>query len=123
MSHYSQWSLEQQVNCFRKQFAQYGSLPFAKVLSAETVIGALKDLGIRCYNSTYNPVTVLRLFLGQMMHANPTLAVAVENFLAWRLRQGLPPCSEDTGAYSRARQRLPEQLLQMLTRQSGREMD
>jgi hypothetical protein len=84
---------------------------------------ALSSLGVRFYDSLYSPVTVLWLFLSQVIHANPTLAVTVECFLAWRLAQGMAPCSTDTGAYARARQRLPEALLAMLTRHTGREAE
>jgi hypothetical protein len=65
----------------------------------------------------------LWLFLSQVIHANPTLAVTVESFLAWRLAQGMLPCATGTGAYARARQRLPETLLAMLTRHTGREAE
>jgi hypothetical protein len=74
---------------------------------------------LQCYDSLYNPVTVLWLFLSQVIHGNPTLATTVESFLAWRLGQGMSRCSTDTGAYARARQRLPEALLAMLTRYTG----
>lgn len=114
------WSLRQQIDWFRCQFAQHGSLPFSEVLPAQTVIEALQSLSLRWYQSLYDPVTVLWLFLGQVIHANPTLAATVENFLAWRLGQGLSPCSTDTGAYARSRGRLPEALLEMLTRRTGR---
>jgi hypothetical protein len=87
------------------------------------VVTALSSLGVRFYDSLYNPVTALWLFLSQVIHANPTLAVTVECFLAWRLAQGMAPCSTDTGAYARARQRLPETVLAMLTRHTGREAD
>ena len=123
MSDYSQWSFKQQINCFRRQFAQHGSLPFSEVLSAEMIIDALEELKFRFFNSVYNPVTVLWIFLGQVMHPNPTLATTVENFIAWRVGQGLPPCSPRTGAYSQARWRLPQRLLEMLTRQTGRKME
>lgn len=123
MSDSTRWSLKQQVNWFRRQFAQHADLPFAKVLPAETVIDALQSLGLRCYQSIYNPVTVVWLFLSQVIHANPTLAATVENFLAWRMGQALPPCSPDTGGYARARQRLPEALLSRLARHSGREAE
>jgi hypothetical protein len=116
----SRWTLARQIDWFRAQFAQHNGLPFAQVLPAQTVMAALRELGVEFYQSLYNPVTVLWLFLSQVMHANPTLAVAVEGFVAWRLGQGLPGCSTDTGAYARARQRLPEALLALLTRQAGR---
>ncbi len=120
MSDYTRWSFRQQIDWFRRQFAQQTGLPFSQVLPAQLVVTALQSLGVRFYDSLYNPVTVLWLFLSQVMHANPTLAVTVECFLAWRLAQGMSPCSADTGAYARARQRLPETLLAVLTRHTGR---
>lgn len=121
MSDCTRWSLKQQIDWFRRQFAQHDSLPFSDVLAASTVQDALRSLGVRFYDSLYNPVTVLRLFLGQVMHANPTLAATVESFLAWRLGQGMSPCSTNTGGYAKARQRLPESLLAMLARHTGQE--
>jgi hypothetical protein len=116
----TRWSFQQQIGWFRRQFAQHASLPFSQVLPAQVVLGALRSLDVRFYDSLYNPVTVVWLFLSQVIHANPTLAVVVEAFLAWRWGQGLPPCSTDTGAYAKARQRLPEAVLALLTRHTGR---
>lgn len=116
MSDCTRWSFKQQIDWFRRQFAQHDSLPLSDVLSASTVQDALQSLGVRFYDSLYNPVTLLWLFLNQVIHANPTLAATVENFLAWRLGQGMSPCSTDTGAYARARQQLPKRLLAMLAR-------
>jgi hypothetical protein len=115
--------LKRQIEWFRTQFAQHASLPFSDVLSAQVIVDGLKSLKETYYESLYNPVTTLWLFLSQVMHANPTLSATVENFLAWRLGQELSPCSSDTGAYSRARQRLPEKLLALLTRHTGREAE
>jgi len=123
MSDSTRWSVKQHLDWFRRQFAQHGGLPFAEVLPTASVIWALQSLGIAYYESLYNPVTVVWLFLSQVIHANPTLAVVVENFLAWRLGQGLSPCSVDTGGYARARLRLPESLLALLTRQTGHNAD
>lgn len=119
----TRWALQRQIEWFRTQFAQHASLAFSEVLPAQAVIDGLKSLGVVYYESLYNPVTVLWLFLSQVMHANPTLGATVERFLAWRLGQGMPPCSSDTGAYARARQRLPEALLALLTRRTGREAE
>jgi hypothetical protein len=123
VGHCIRWSFRQQIDWFRRQFAQHGGLPFSEVLPAGVVVSALQTLGVSFYNSLYNPVTVLWLFLSQVIHANPTLAVTVECFLAWRLAQGMSPCSTDTGAYARARQRLPEALLATLTRHTGRQAE
>lgn len=121
MSDCIRWSCQQQINWFRRQFAQHAGLPFSEVLPAETILDGLQSLGVRYYETLYNPVTVLWLFLSQVIHANPTLAVVVENFLAWRIGQGMAPCSSGTSGYARARQRLPEALLAMLARHSGRQ--
>src|SRR5207248_1008611 len=45
---------------------------------------------------------------------------AVRRFLAWRSSQQLPASSPDTGAYCKARGRLPEGVLARLTRHTGR---
>jgi hypothetical protein len=123
VSHCIRWSFRQQIDWFRRQFVQHAGLPFSDVLPAQVVMTVLQSLGVRFYDSLYSPVTVLWLFLSQVIHANPTLAVTVECFLAWRLAQGMAPCSTDTGAYARARQRLPEALLATLTRHTGREAE
>lgn len=123
MSDSTRWNVKQHLDWFRVQFAQHASLPFSEVLPAGTVIEGLQAVGVTFYESMYNPVSVLWLFLSQVIHANPTLSVVVEGFLAWRLGRGLPPCSTDTGAYARGRKRLPEALLALLTRQTGRNAD
>jgi hypothetical protein len=45
----------------------------------------------------------------------------VARFLAWRTAQGRSPCSTDTGAYCKARGRLPETVLARLTQITGRQ--
>jgi hypothetical protein len=123
MSDCSRWSFQRKIDWFRCQFAQHASLPFSEVLPAQVVGSALATLCLHSYDSLYNPVTVLYLFLSQVIHPNPTLATTVESFLAWRLGQGMSPCSTDTGGYARARQRLPEALLSLLTRHTGKAAD
>lgn len=117
------WTVAQHVEWFRRQFAQHDQLPFADVLPAATIKECLAQLGLTCRGGLYNSVTVVWLFLSQVMYANPTLAATVERFLAWRLGQGLGPCSTRTGAYCTARQRLPEALLALLTRRTGKAAD
>jgi len=123
MSDCTRWSFQRKVDWFRRQFAQHASLPFSEVLPAQVIASAMETMCLHCYDSVYSPVTVVWLFLSQVIHANPTLGATVEDFLAWRLGQNLSPCSTKTGAYSRARKRLPEALLAMLTRHAGRAAD
>ena len=66
----TQWSLKQQVQCLRKQYAQHGGLPFADVLSENLVLETLKSLGVKFNNSLYNPVVTLWIFLTQAINAD-----------------------------------------------------
>ena len=43
--------------------------------------------------------------------------------IAWRLAQGLPSCSADTGAYCTARADLPEEALHAMVRDTGRQVE
>ncbi len=65
MSNYTRWSFRQQIEWFRRQFAQHAGLPFSEVLPAQVVMAALQSLGVQFYDSLYNPITVLWLFLSQ----------------------------------------------------------
>ena len=118
----TRWSLRCQVEWLCKQYAQYGDLPFSNVLSKKLVLETLGSVGGRYYDSLYNPVVTLWIFLTQMISADRSMAAAVEGFLGWRLSQGLSACSTNTGGYSRARGRLGEPLLAKLTRITGSEL-
>jgi len=67
----------------------------------------------------YTPLVTLGLFLAQVLDPNGSCRQAVARLLAQRSAQGLSPCSANTGAYCKARQRLPEEGLQTLTRRTG----
>lgn len=94
MSDYSRWSFQRKIDWFRRQFVQHAGLPFSDVLPALVIVQVTTELCKHCYyGAIYNPVTVVWLFLSQVIHANPSMAAAVEGFAAWRVGQGLPPCS------------------------------
>ena len=47
MGHCIRWSFRQQIDWFRRQFAQHAGLPFSGVLPAQVVATALQSLGVR----------------------------------------------------------------------------
>jgi putative transposase len=47
----------------------------------------------------------------------------VARLIAWRLAQGLKPCSAETGAYCTAREQIPEEACHQLLRETGRQVD
>ena len=66
----TRWSLRCQVEWLCKQYAQYGDLPFSNVLSKKLVLETLGSVGGRYYDSLYNPVVTLWIFLTQMISAD-----------------------------------------------------
>jgi hypothetical protein len=63
----------------------------------------------------WTPVLTLWAFLGQCASAAKTCTSAVARALVWRLALAQDPCSVNTGAYCKARARLPEAFLRDLT--------
>jgi hypothetical protein len=102
------------------QFGQREGLPFADVLSAEQVEQALRDEGIRWRDRIFSPALTLWAFLMQALNPDSSCAAAVARVVAWLVRQGHPACAAETGAYCKARQRLPEKALRRLAHETGR---
>jgi len=67
----------------------------------------------------YPPIDTLSLFMAQTLSADASCQSAVDRHSIERVFNGLSPCSTNTGAYCKARGRLPLQLMQALTRQTG----
>jgi len=109
----------QVANACHDLVAQPG-LPFAEHLPATQVHDTLHDLGGSYRERIYTPAVTLWTFLQQVLDADHSCEQAVDRLAAFRDAEGLPPCSEDTGAYCKARARLPEELLHELMRQTGR---
>jgi hypothetical protein len=108
------------VRQLRQQLHQQPQLPFAQLLDADTIQQALRDEQVSCRDRLFSPVVTLWLFLSQVLDADPCCRAAVARFCAWRAAQQLPPCSPDPSAFCKARGRLPEGVLQRLTRVTGR---
>lgn len=74
------------------------------------------------HDRVFSPLITLATFLAQVLDPGPSMRQAVARLIAHRATQGLPPCSADTRAYCKARQRLPEQLVAELTRRTGSDL-
>jgi Transposase DDE domain len=92
------------------------ALLYAQILSveilAEVVLQEVGDTG----DLIYTPLVTLTTFLFQILSDDHSCRNAVARLRAWRVAEGLPPCSLATGGYCRARRRLPESLLPRLVR-------
>lgn len=68
----------------------------------------------------FPPTETLSMYLAQAMSADRSCQKAVDEAAIKRLMGGLPLCSTHTGAYCRARQRLPLEMVSTLARHTGR---
>ena len=119
MAQHNRRSVFDQVDSLRRQFAQLSGLPFPDVFSSAAVEYAFRAEHATHYDCVYTPLTTVRLLLAQALDPDPSLRQAVSHLLAERVAQGQRPISTQTGAYSQARQRLPEGVLSRLTRHVG----
>jgi Transposase DDE domain len=107
--------LARQFDHLRTALAQQPGLPFADLLpaDADTTLGATPE-------PVYSPLVTAWLFLTQVLDPDGSCRQAVARLLAWRSATGQSPCAAGTGAYCKARQRLPEDGLHALVRSTGR---
>jgi len=82
---------------------------------------AIREEAVSFRDRLFSPLVTLWVFLSQVLDPDHSCRQAVARFLAWRTAQGRAPCSTDTGAYCKARGRLPETVLARLTRVTGRQ--
>jgi hypothetical protein len=99
-------------------------LPFQRLLDGQRITDALQQAGVTYRERVYSPQTTLFAFLSQVLAGKGgTCQEAVSRILVERVAKGQSPCSPDTSCYCQARQRLPEQVLARLARQTGQELD
>jgi hypothetical protein len=106
----------------RQAFLDAPGLPFDQVLPAAVIEQAARDPSVAFATGAddiYTPALTLWAFLAQAMSASKCCVAAVARVLVLRIALGLPPCSANTGAYCKARAKLPEDFLQQLTYAAG----
>jgi hypothetical protein len=105
-----------------RSFASADGLPFTDVLTAQDIHDACaaEDVGFgEGPHAVYTPAVTLWAFLAQCLSASKSCVAAVARVLVLRVALGLPPCGAGSGAYCKARAKLPESLLRRLTYQAG----
>lgn len=70
----------------------------------------------------FPPTETLSMFMAQALNADRSCQKAVNDAAGKRAAGGLPVCSTHTGAYCRARQRLPTEMVSALVRHTGSAM-
>jgi len=108
---------------FRRAVAEarrQGNLYFASLLPEDRIMEAFGEASRLWQGWVYTPAVTTWVFLSQCFSADHSCRDAVARLIAWRLSQGLAPCSADTGAYCTACDDLPEEACHQLARDTGR---
>jgi len=98
-------------------FACAPGLPFQDVLTAERIerIAAEEHVAFgSAPGDVYSVPVTLWAFLAQVLSKEKACVAAVARVLVLRVALGLPPCAGETGAYCKARAKLPEPFLRRL---------
>src|ERR1035437_7084087 len=96
------------------------AVEFFNVLTSPELLEATEALLPEHRERLYPPTVALSMFMRQVLEADGSCQKAVNGGAAQRAADGLSPCSVRTGGYCRARQRLPLEMVNALTRQTGR---
>jgi putative transposase len=101
-------------------FMQHDGLAFAQVLPEKTIQQVFADAKVvfaQDDENIYTPALTLWAFLSQMLHAKEmrSCTAAVARVIVLLVALGKEPCSDNTGAYCRARAKLPAGIIRRLT--------
>jgi len=114
------------VLSFRAAVAEarrHGGLYFAALLPEDRILKAFGAARAAWQGWIYTPAATLWVFLSQCLSPDHSCRDAVARLIAWRVAEGLRPCSAQTGAYCTARNDLPEDALHELVRDSGGQVE
>ena len=103
----------------KQKFTQSLGLPFRELLPQSEIEQVLVEEGVHYRNCVYTPVVTLWAFLSQVLEPDKSMRKAVSHVIAWLSCADAKLPSSDTGAYSKARSRLPEQVLKRLFMKSA----
>jgi hypothetical protein len=118
----------QSFRLIRQAFLQAEGLPFGDVLSEDDIQQAFAAENA-CFaqdeGDIYTPAITLWAFLSQVLHAQRlrSCAAAVSRVIVLCVAMGRQPPSPDTGAYCRARAKLPIPVLQRLVYASADQLE
>jgi hypothetical protein len=99
---------------------RHEDLYFAALLEENLIHEAMGDASSVCHSWLYTRAITCWVFLTQCFSSDHSCRDSVARLNAWRVSQGLKPCSPQTGGYCRARDTLPEEGCRELVRRTGK---
>jgi Transposase DDE domain len=118
LSSYTNSSFHATLCCF----LHYEGLPFADVLDADQIQQFCDQDSVHfgeAHDEIYSPAVTLWAWLSQSLSQSKSCLCAVARVLVFRVATDLSACSANSGAYCKARAKLPESFLRRLTYQVG----
>lgn len=103
----------------RLKKAEY--MPFREILSTECVDESIRDINYR--KRVFTPDIVIWGFLSQVLSDDQSCQAAVARIIAFYVSQGKCPPSANTAAYSKARTRLPEEIISRMAREGAEQLE
>jgi hypothetical protein len=110
------------LGSLRWRWSRTPGLLASAVLPLAQVQAALQAEAVIYRDRFFTPLVTVYAFLGQILDPDHSCRQAVARVLAWLVDRGRRACSAQTGAYCKARQRLPESVLARLTRNTGQQL-
>ena len=114
--HTSQRARQQQCVRIRQRASHCDSYTYFNALTVPEWLDQVGSLLPAHREQLFPPTETLSIFLSQALSADRSCQQAVDESAIKRLTQGLPQCGTHTGAYCRARQRLPLAMIRSLVR-------
>ena len=99
--------------------ANSDSYAFFNLLTGAELLERVESLLLKHRERLFPPTETLSMFLAQALSADRSCQKAVDEAAIKRLMGNLPLCSTHTGAYCRARQQLPLEMVSTLVRHTG----
>lgn len=112
-----------QVQVYRQRLQRSSASPITNLLSAAEVDEAVTAEGYSFRERVFSPLLTIWVFLGQVLDPDHSCRQALLRLVGWFAALGRAGISSNTGAYCRARSRLPEGVLARLTRAKGRQVE
>ena len=112
----------QQQSRVRRRADRSDAFAFFNLLTSPELLDRVESLLPAHRERLFPPTETLSMFLSQALSADRSCQCAVNEAAVQRLIGGLPRVSTHTGAYCRARMRLPETMPATLVRHTGRMM-
>ena len=119
MSNVTKKIVSHQVCKFKNSIFQFSHLPFTDILSTNT-LEQITEHSANSRDRIFTPLVTLKAFIFQVLSTDGSCRQAVSHVLSERLYSGCPANSIKTGAYCKARKRLPYHQLKQAVESSGK---